>query len=42
VTGRSDGFRRLLPLAANTAGLPGLEWLAAIDGTVGEVALLPG
>jgi hypothetical protein len=27
---------------ANTAGLPGLEWLAAIDGTVGEVALLPG
>jgi phosphoenolpyruvate synthase/pyruvate phosphate dikinase len=28
--------------AANTAGLPGLEWLAAVDGTVGEVALLPG
>jgi signal transduction protein with GAF and PtsI domain len=27
--------------AANTAGLSGFSWLAAIDGTAGEVALLP-
>jgi phosphoenolpyruvate synthase/pyruvate phosphate dikinase len=27
---------------ANTASLPGFSWLAAIDGRLGEVALLPG
>jgi hypothetical protein len=28
--------------AADMAGPPGSAWLAAIDGSTGEVALLPG